>query len=500
MHSRTLIRPPFALLALLGTCWLAACGGVSDESIRPASAPHYLGAADATGDVSDGSCAVVLRKVGRVQQGPGYLTTCSTGATPQGPCLYVWRGTIDVADAEAAGFTSIELLFSTNQTNGQWYAVTATRAGAAKDGYVPYTFEIDRYTPADGMSMTSLMRTQLTLIPYATTAAGGRLFDHNRIKDPFGAYELTDKNGWAVGEDASTCPALAPPPAPAMPEYVLDYPSFSETLRAGPLHAGGKLKVSYDSRRLRLTQSCMGAQGPASSTTIMMGYKTDGAAAQQRVIETYVQSASGVSQQQQDSVIDLPASAKSIALWFWCVPGFSQGASTNWKYDSNFGKNYQLPVVAAQTKAVDWAGNWKLHAGRSGFVFTLPEPYTYSGFTNMGYSIQAEVYVKGLTDQAQVDRQALRAYVETDLDDQCQPGKTPTRVELSLAAEHVGGYGNNVLYRWGVESPLMRCPNGSYRYRFVFSADGGLTVTPLGNATSSTDPNAAAFRTLVNAK
>ncbi len=496
-----------AVPALVSACAISACAGDPDApQIRKAPAPSYLGSADATGDSSDHSCAVVLRTISRVKNGPGYLTTCDTGAATSGSCLYIWRGTIDVAADEVEDYAAVQLLFSTNQTGGQWYALEATRAGAANDGYVPFSFEIAEHTPAAGMSMTSLMRTRLNVIPYLETTAGGRVFDHNRVSDPFGNYTLTSENGWAIEDDPAVCAPVTPAPTPI---YELSYPTFTEHLRNGLVRAGGELEVRYDSRRLRETQPCMGSQGPASATTIHMGWRVNGDASttKTRELELYVESSVGcqappcVTVSPRDARIQLPKSATSLQMWFYCVPGFSQGAQANWKYDSNFGQNYELPVMGApQQKAVDWAGDWRLHAARSGFTFAVPEPYTYKGYTHMGYSIQAEVYVKGLTDQAQPNSTMLEAYVESDLNDQCQPGGALTRVELPIAETQTGSYGNNVLYRWGVEGLLLRCPNGAYRYRFLFSADGGQTTTILGAADDINGADATKFRTIVNQK
>jgi len=468
------------------------CGqDATEDLVYEAQAPRYLASADSTegGDVADSRCRVVLRSVARVSYQSGYMTTCETDSTTTGSCHYIWRGFVDVAADQ--DFQRVAVLF---RAGDRWFSFPATPSGPAVGGYVPHTFEIDQYTPSAGTSLTSLMGTVLNLIPYAETTSGGRIFDHNRIADPFGNYQLDKDNSWSVGADTSVCVHQAPVKTP---EYRLDYPA-GEHLIDGPVRTGGQLKINYDSRRLRETQSCMGSHGSASSTTIRMGYIVDGdgSSAQDILLETYIESQGNTRGSKDVQSIDVPASAKSIEMWFYCVPGFSSGAEYNWKYDSNYGANYHLTVP--RPKAVTWAGSWGLHAGRSGFTRELPEPYVYDGFTNMGFSIQAEVYVAGITDQPQLDTQKLKAYVETDVLG-CQPGGGHLkRQELELAQAHAGGYGNNVLYRWPVEASLMRCPTGTYHYRFLFSADGGLTFTPLGNAESTAAPGAGAVRTIEN--
>jgi len=479
---------------------LSGCtgGGTGEPAAQRASAPQYLGAADGSGDAADSSCSVVLRSIARVPYQAGFMTTCETGKAPkQGPCKYIWRGVVDVAADKVAQLAGVSVLL---RAGNDWYSFDATPSGPAAGGFVPHAFEIDEHTPGAGTSLTSLMGTVLNVIPYVVTKQGGRLFDHNRIGDPLGNYRLDKTNSWAVVEDADVC-------APAKtPEYRLTYGDY-EHLVDGPVRAGGKLKVSYDSRRLRLRQSCLGAKGPASATTIHMGYMFDGdgKTAKELLLESYLEryancdkaKGSCVSVTKHNDTIDVPESAKSLELWFYCVPGFSSAAPSNWKYDSNYGANYQLLVP--RPRAIGWAGEWRKHASRSGFVQQLPEPYVYRSYSNMGFSVQAEVYAEGLTDEPQIDQRLLQAFVETDLVS-CKPGGPLKRQALYLARSQVGPYRKNVLYRWSVEASLAYCPRGIYRYRFLFSADGGLTFTPLGKAASSSSPGAASFRTIRSEK
>jgi hypothetical protein len=397
----------------------------------------------------------------------------------------------------------VDVLFRTNQTGGKWYAVEAKPGPGPQNGFAHFSFRLTELTPAAGMSMTSLNKTVIELIPYVKTGQGGRLFDHNRVADPLGSYRLDLGNLWTIDNDASVCA-----PATGIPEYVLDYPGFGETLVGGPAVAGGKLKITYDGRRLRETQSCMGSKGPSSATTLYVGtmFDNDGSTIKKAAVESYLESygyacqgptTPCITHDKKQPVIALPASASSIQMWFYCVPGFSSGSPGHWKYDSNLGKNYSLPLSKTNTsKPVDWAGNWRLHAARSGFTFPLPTSYEYHGFTNMGWSAQAEVYVKGMTDKAAPDP-AVKAYVESDMI-KCKPGGAKQKVELSLAEAHAGPYNNNSLYRWGFEGLINNCPKGTYSYRFLFSADGGKTVTPLGAAASTDDTGAGAgWRTIV---
>ena len=141
-------------------------------------------------------------------------------------------------------------------------------------------------------------------------------------------------------------PALLKPAgdAPDKIRTVLpDYPAFGESLHHGPALAGGKLRVEYDGRRLRETRSCFGSRGAVSSTTIKMGYRFDGVGGAPRSVEVerYIKKYGSLCQPHAGSpcvdqtiskpLLELPASATGLQLWFYCLPGFSSGAPHNWK-------------------------------------------------------------------------------------------------------------------------------------------------------------------------
>ncbi len=502
MTTRSGMRmmPGLALLALTAGGWLVGCGPAGDGGLHAAAAQSTLGAADGQGDRPDYECELVLRAVGRIDTGPGYATSCDLGLADGGPCRYVWQGRIDVAEQAAERFTSIEVLYRTGQTGDQWYAVAAAPAGAPSDGFAPYEFRILEHTPAAGMSMTSLNRTVIELVPYGVEPDGTRVFDHNRVADPLDAYRLDLDNLWSIDE----APGVCSPDDQPVPSWTFAYPGWGQHIADGPLLAGGQVRIAYDGRRLRETQACMGSEGPVSATTIHAAWSFDGGPVHSAQVEHYVESfgyacqgeeSPCIEQQVDQPLLAVPAAAAEMQLWFYCVPGFSAGAEANWRYDSNLGDNYRAAVVA-QAAPVHWAGAWQQRAARSGFTFALPEPLLYAGFSNMGWSVQAQVYVRGLTDQHRVDGQRLRAYVETDLLG-CAPGGALELAELPLAEAQAGPYGNNALFRWGYEALAGHCPPGSYHYRFLFSADGGLTHTPLGAAASTDQPDATALRTLI---
>jgi hypothetical protein len=474
---------------------MAACSEENKPTatVQTGEAPAFEAKADGSKDEADFDCAVVLRSVGRIPNGPGFQTTCDLGRS--GSCLYVWEGVVDVAEAVLEDVERVEVLFSTAQTGAQWYFVPAQAVGPAQNGFVSYRFMIDEFTPAAGMSMTSLNNTVIKLIPYVVRN-GVRSFDHNRIASPFGVYELTLDNTWSIAADA-TCQQTES----SIPEYELSYPDWEERLGGAPV-SGGQLKVVYDAQRLFAEQSCLGSQGPVSAGTVMMGYSFGGEESYTEEIEFYSESygyacqgetSPCITRRSSQPIIDLDPGVDHVEMWFYCVPSFSAGAPSNWKYDSNFGMNYRVDVQGGV--AVGWAGDWAKHAARSGFVFELEDPLVYAGFSNMGWSVQAQVYVRDITDQPDVDVSKLRAWVESDVHD-CTPGAAVTRVELSAAQHHTGLFGNNSLFRWPYEAAVGRCPQGSYRYRFLFSADGGRSMVTLGQGADIDADNAAEWRTL----
>jgi len=119
----------------------------------------------------------------------------------------------------------------------------------------------------------------------------------------------------------------------------------------------------------------------------------------------------------------------------------------------------------------------------------------HGGLSDMALARQRSAYVCGVTEQRVGDAALVRAWVESDAID-CTPGGLPTRQELPLWKTHQGAYGHDAVFQWGFESNLGRCPRGEYRYRFVLSADGGFTTTPVGNAASSDDAGAEGYRTI----
>jgi len=482
LFAKTRFHAHFPVLVMCSAFAFGACA--EDGKTSTEAAPNIVLGADGVGvDAADAGCRVVLRSVARVSNGRGgFETDCSSGS-----CRWVWEGHVDVA-AGLVGTPAV--LFKTQLTNDRWVSVDAVVAVVANtvatEGFSAWTFRIAEGTPAEGESGTALSRARIDLIPYLRTTDGGRLFDHNRVADSFGTYALTADSGFAVSDDGTTCRASS-----AWPTWRFSF-DFAERLDDGPVIAGGSVRVAYDGRRLRDHQSCLGAHGSVQATTLSASWRFDNGVEGTAEVERWVSNAGIVTATVSEPLVPVPVGARSLEMWFSCVPGFD--GAPNVRYDSDDGRNYRVPVIVG-ARSIDWAGHWVMFRGRAGDSVALPEPIAYHGFSNMALAPQLSVYVEGLTDQPVVDAALLRAWVESDAIS-CTPGGMPTREELPLWKTHQGAYGNDALFQWRFESNLGRCPRGEYRYRFVLSADGGLTTTTLGNAASSDDAGSDGFRTI----
>lgn len=333
---------------------LVACddAGRLSDATQSQPAPAIVLGADGVGtDRADYDCKVALVSAGRVADGRGgYEVDCSSGG-----CR--WRIVGELRVGKGAEGTP-HVLFQTTES-GRWMAVEAAPSGVGR-----FRFEFSDGTPRPDYSGTALARAKVSLIPYLLLDDGGRLFDHNRLLDPFASYELTVGNGFAIASD-DACTEL---------------------------------------QRLA-------APGPSD------------------------------------------------------------------------------PVV-------NWAGEVRLYRARAGDSLELAEPFAYQGFSNMGFAIEARVYAEGLTANGWVDTSTIKVFFESDLMT-CDPGGELAVVEVPLALGGGGPFGNDAIYRQPVESALTRCPRGTYRHRFLVSADGGKTALPLGLGVDIHADAAAEFRTIV---
>lgn len=332
-----------ALLVLMAL-FLFACEETSTEPEGEA-APAISGAADGQGDQADKSCFIILRSVSRIPHGDGYLTTCTMDTSGRAKtCYYVWEGVIDVDSARLGDVKKVQVLYQTSENPSKWLAETAYKSQkAGPEGFQRYEFQIMDGTLSEDSDMD---QEDLALVPFIKTKSG-RIFDQNRSDSETGSYVLSGDNDFSFAAgDNDMC--MGDDDMPTM-YFSAD---MEEYLDNGPVYRGGQLKVVYDSERLRATEGCFGGHGSASSTSIWMGWKFDDGQAFDTQIESYVISyqcypggeCPVITQYGDDAVINVAGNTGKVELWFYCKPGFSSGDQSNWKYDSNDGANYYVPV------------------------------------------------------------------------------------------------------------------------------------------------------------
>jgi hypothetical protein len=344
-------KPGLALFMTVALLMFACGNNQITDNPEKGEAIINVGAADGTGDQADSQCKVVLRSVSRVPYQGDYKTTCTEGIGPNQSCRYIWKGYVDVASSFVSQILAVEVLYQTQETGSDWYVTQAQQEGKGTNGMTRYSFMIFFYTIGPKTNINDVHKSFINLIPYVVTSKG-RLVDHNRVADPMDAYHLTIDNSWAVTDDTNVCNGSTI--NENIPEYIFSYPDMKDKLVNGPVKAGGKLKINYDIDRLIKNQSCLGSEGSASGTTIMMGWTVneDSESAQKTEIGTYLESYSCygnespcITENVTQPIIDVPSEARLLTFWFYCVPGFSYGSETYWKYDSNYGNNYNVDVV-----------------------------------------------------------------------------------------------------------------------------------------------------------
>ena len=190
-------RAPAALLAVLA----AAVGACSPEADAPpaitADAPVFSKADAPAPDAADHACRVVLRDLGRSDNGMG-------GYVTQGGS-WVWTGHLDVAATDIANGARPAVLFRANGV-GDWYEVAATATTGGTAQRPRYQVQLaDHTAPLPSASGTSIASSRMEVVPFLHLADGSRLFDHNRNLDDLSNYLLNVSDGFSVNDDPAVC-------------------------------------------------------------------------------------------------------------------------------------------------------------------------------------------------------------------------------------------------------------------------------------------------------
>jgi Family of unknown function (DUF6209) len=439
------------LLALLAT----ACSATPDASSELASGSASQAEAPLTNDpasqdASDRGCLVVLRDVARPPAAGGYETECVDGY-----CWFAWSGTVDVSRTLIDQGATVGLMYQSG-SDPTWWEVEAEPVD--DDGAMQsFSFRFFEHTVSPGMSMTSLMRTRVSLIPVVHLPGGGRLFDHNRMPGDFDNYALTSDNSWAIEDDPSACATVAPTAS------TIEFLNGWQQVRHGAIVPGGTLSLDYALARL---PECRGTHNgfPAWDTTAFVRFQPSGDVYEGSV-RAFV-SNQGTPTNEAYSIpvtVDVPQDATSVEIWFRNASGAGMSCET---WDSNLNTNYVFEVDDSAPAPVKWAGDWgngfsRECVHRDG----ISEPTTIDSYIvqRACMFVDADVYVPGLTDVSG-DPSLLLAQVVASVD-----GNEATTSWLS----YEGREGNNYRYRWTLPRQELDYANwGEIAYTFRFSTDG----------------------------
>jgi len=288
---------PVASLLLLAACSSAASTGDS-ESTRATSS-----AQTAEGDQADTSCQVVLRHTCiNFESSLGPQTNCSSGT-----CWVIITVTFDVAMSQSLAQSEAFVFYQGEGSTTWMQSAQAEPIFGAPVGFRRYqvVLQTDTFTSGPG-------DTNVQLVPFIVTFGGSssaRLFDHNRVADPLGAYQLDGLDNWTINDDASACPGTAPAGT-----LTVTFPTGWNNTSTGALAANGKLDVNYDIYRMPSTISCTTDGVNAFATWGYVRFQPGG-----QVLGEPANGPFDSTTNQVDSLpleFDVPPGTSSAALWF----------------------------------------------------------------------------------------------------------------------------------------------------------------------------------------
>lgn len=411
-------------------------------------------------DAAERACHLVLRSAQVAWNGPGPVLDCSSGK-----CFWVVTGAVDVSETAVAEGAQPWVLYR-HIDSSTWSKVQAQAAAGAPGGFKRFTFSISRGGLEDGLSAGALSRTRLELIPYLLTTSGARLFDHNRLAGDFDVYEVTQANGWKVGEAPAVCPGAQPAPVSN-----LQFHGFFRQTQHGALVAGGSVVLDYDITRLA---TCRGTHNghPAWDVRANVRFQPSGT-----IVEGTVRGfdAPGGTPSNAGAIsvpleVKIPSGSTSAEVWF--VNSTGAGSSCV-AYDSNFGANYVYPVAAQALPAVGWAGNAQVSLTRNCRAdVDLPDTIWLNSYIRERACsfVDVSVWVPGVTDAANANGDFIHAKAELELD-----GVKLADQWLSW----VGPMGNDARFRFDVPRGTLYYGSKweTFNYTFKFSTDGRTWVS-----------------------
>lgn len=253
----------------------------------------------------------------------------------------------------------------------------------------------------------------------------------------------------------------------ALPRATLEFRADGQNVQRGVIVAGGKLTIDYELSRLA---QCFGStyQGsPAWSTSTYARFSPGGQTVTGLVTQPVYEPGVGTRIAKRTVDLDVPSGATGLELWF-----ATGGVSCETHWDSDFGKNFRFSV-ASDAPAVSWAGSWGSLISRGCMpgdrLPSVPEPLVYDSWIAQRATcrfIEADVYVPGITDGADVRPELVLAEVEHQRD-----GGRAERASLAF----VGRVGNNYRFRWDLDRSGIDFQHDRWNridYGFRFSTDG----------------------------
>jgi hypothetical protein len=223
----------------------------------------------------------------------------------------------------------------------------------------------------------------------------------------------------------------------AAPQATLSFNADWSTTQRGALVRGGHVDVSHSPLRV--------AQCPNSTILSFARFQPSGA----------------IASSDEAFGFDIPSGTTSVELWFHAVaPGCDA-------WDSNFGKNWSFPVLAAAPPDVGWAGDWGSSTDRScTHQAGVKESISIDEYMRERACIfiDLDVWVLGVTDVSAAHPEYLAASVSWSKD-----GSAPTIEPL----EYQRPQWHNARFRWNVPDALRNHDDWSTAsYSFSVSSDG----------------------------
>jgi hypothetical protein len=327
------------------------------------------------------------------------------------------------------------------------------------EGYERFYVRVFEHTVGPGMSLTSLMRTRIAMIPVVHLPEGGRLFDHNRRPGDFDNYELTEANQWAIADDPGVC-SISPTPV-----ATLRFLTGWTEEQGGAIIAGGRLRIEYDPARLTTCRASY-TFAPAWDIEAHGRFLPGGQSFEGSVVAFETDEEGRRHDVPHPGVLELevPDDATAVELWF---RNWSALSSPCEAWDSDYGRNYRYDILDSPPPEVLWAGDWGGALTRAcEHSYGLEDPISIDSYIieRACMDVFADVYIPTITDDAELRPELIQAQAELSVDD------GPWTTEWLAFVDRVG---SNYRYRWTLpREEMTRFQWSDYQFAFRFSTDG----------------------------